>query len=383
MRILLVNDFKEMVGGTEKYLYTLAEELKQAGHAVEYYFGTDNYERSMNNRDKLSGLLRRLINLKHIFQMQKKIIEFKPDVIHVQNMFNELSPFILLGVGKIPVVVTVHDYQIVQAVSNPTARNDRSCHREICAGCTNCVGLKGAIYERIKRFIHTPLIKRINTLIAPSDWCATVLRKGGVQNKTIQMYNGFRDLFAKTKRERKQMVFIGRLDAEKGVSVLLSAISLVDDYSPSTDLIIIGDGPAREDLEDYVKQHKTKRKIRIVGKMSNQRANQELYKAVFLVVPSTWPENLPTVCIEALQAKVPIIASNIGGIPEIVIDGFNGLLFRSNDAQALSIAMKRLLVDSELREKLSQNSAEVLQKFSINSHISQLNKLYTSVVSVT
>jgi glycosyltransferase involved in cell wall biosynthesis len=146
----------------------------------------------------------------------------------------------------------------------------------------------------------------------------------------------------------KTLVFAGRLGPQKALGTLLHALVEV----PDATLVVAGDGPEREPLEQLTRTLGLDGRVTFLGAVPRERVLRLFGAADACVVPSAW-ENLPHTVVEALAVGCPVIATSVGGVPEVVRDGENGLLVAPGDSRALANAIARLLSDDALRERLS------------------------------
>jgi glycogen synthase len=163
----------------------------------------------------------------------------------------------------------------------------------------------------------------------------------------------FEDPFAGIGRPR--VLFAGRLAPQKGVSTLVAAAGLLK--HPSAQVLLVGDGPERKALEKEAKRIRVGDRFHFVGFVAHERLPAAMAHADLLVLPSIY-EELGTVLLEAMQAALPIVASNIGGIPDVIEDGVNGLLVSPGEPEALARAIDRLLADRDLARRLSEGAQE-------------------------
>jgi glycogen(starch) synthase len=163
----------------------------------------------------------------------------------------------------------------------------------------------------------------------------------------------FEDPFAGMGKPR--ILFVGRLAPQKGVSTLVAAAGLLED--PSALVLLVGDGPERKALEKEARRIGVDDRVRFEGFVAHERLPALLAHAELLVLPSLY-EELGTVLLEAMQAGLPIVASQTGGIPEVIEDGVNGMLVPPGDPEALARAIDRLLADRDLARRLSEGARE-------------------------
>jgi glycosyltransferase involved in cell wall biosynthesis len=145
---------------------------------------------------------------------------------------------------------------------------------------------------------------------------------------------------------RDSLVFVGRLTEQKALPVLLDAVDRVD----GAQLTIVGDGPERSSLE-----RRASERVRFVGALPRDGVLAHLAGARAAVLSSAW-ENLPHAAVEALAVGTPVVSTAVGGVPEVVHDGENGLLVPPNDPDALAAAIRRVLEDDGLRDRLAANA---------------------------
>ena len=163
----------------------------------------------------------------------------------------------------------------------------------------------------------------------------------------------FEDPFAGVGKPR--VLFVGRLAPQKGVSALVAAADLLED--PSAQVLLVGDGPERPKLEREAKRIGVGYRLRFEGFVAHERLPAALAHADMLVLPSLY-EELGTVLLEAMQAGLPVVASNTGGIPDVIEDGVNGMLVPPGEPEALAHAINHLLADRDLARRLSEGAQE-------------------------
>ncbi len=148
------------------------------------------------------------------------------------------------------------------------------------------------------------------------------------------------------------LAFAGRLMAAKALDVALRAL----ERTPGVTLLVVGDGPDRAELERLSSTLGLDGRVRFLGGLSRDDVLRILFAADAALLSSRW-ENFPHLVVEALTVGTPVIATSVGGVPEIVRDGENGLLVPAGDADALAAAIGRLMDDADLRERLARAAA--------------------------
>ena len=172
------------------------------------------------------------------------------------------------------------------------------------------------------------------------------------------------------------IVCVGRLSSEKGHAGLLTAIASLHRDRP-VHLLLVGDGPSEASLRQQVGREGLGDVVTFAGRLDELATLRAIAGAELLVLPS-FMEGLPVVLMEAMALGVPVIASRVAGIPELVRDGESGLLFDPTDWSALAIAIGRLLDDRSLRERLAAaGRARVAAEFDIERAVAPLPALLT------
>ena len=349
MKILMVNKFHYLKGGSEKYYFDLAKLLEVNGHEVAFFsmkneknIKTKNKEYfveeiDLNSNNKLKAL-EVIYSKKNKKKMKEALDNFKPDIVHLNNFQRQLSASIIKPIKKkkIPIIFTAHD---VQAICPAITMIDS--YKNICEACmqgkyVNCIkkkcikssGLKsilGAIegvYYRMKKIYQ----KKIDYIVTPSEFYKTKLIEDGIkENKIIALHNfiDIKQYDLETKDEGYALYF-GRLSKEKGILNLIKAFSKTQNGM----LYIAGEGEEKENIEKLINENKLTHRVKLLGFLNSEEMKEYIRKCKFVVVPSIWYENCPYSIIETLAIGKPIIGSNIGGIPELVQDNINGFTFK-------------------------------------------------------
>lgn len=377
MRILHINDYKEKIGGAEVYMYAVMEELSKRGHHIKL-FTSDVTEKDYSYRIKHicpKDYLNRLFNVDSYSRIKHVATSFKPDIVHVHGIFNELSPSIIFALKRYPIVMTVHNNQILSPLPISVGKDGTPCKQEVCRGCRNCVGWKGAVFEYIKRYIHQFLLRGIKLYICPSNYMCDKLQQNGLRN-VFRLANGIKLLEHKPIRNFNTILFIGQLINEKGVDVLIRAMAEVVKEYPEAHLLIAGEGSEKQFCIKLVHELHLESNIKFLGKIHQADVNQLYNDVVFTVVPSIIPDNFPTVCLESMSAGRPVIGSAMGGIPEMIEDGKSGCLVEPASYMALAEKIVCLLSDIKLTEKMSEYCIHKSYEYSLENHVKRLENIY-------
>lgn len=174
-----------------------------------------------------------------------------------------------------------------------------------------------------------------------------------------------------------RLTAVGRLDAVKGIDVLLSALEMVLPMQPQTRLALIGDGPDRERLEQRVNDLRLTDHVDFLGYLGQAEVRQE-FRHTDVFVLSSFAEGVPVVLMEAMAARVPVIATNVMGVPELVEDGVVGHLVPPGDAAALADRVRDLIAVGPAERRLmgERGRRRVEQQFDVDIEAAKLAALF-------
>lgn len=402
MKILLVNKFHYLKGGSEKYYFDLAKLLKEHGHEVAFFsmqdeknIKTDCKEYFVENSDMNSKNIFKALDViyskKNKKAMEKALDDFKPDIVHLNNFQRQLSASIIKPIKKrnIPIVFTAHDLQAICPAIVMLDNEKNICDKCINGKYMNCIkgkciknsslkSLLGAIegkYYRNKKIYP----KQIDKIITPSEFYKEKLEEDGIKSEKIEALHNFIDIddYNVKIEDEGYALYYGRIIKEKGVLNLIKAFKNIKNYQ----LYIAGDGPDIEKVKKYIKDNKLEDKIKLLGFLNSDEVKKYVRKARFIVVPSVWYENCPYSVLETLVMGKPIIGSNLGGIPELVKDNENGLIYKYNDIKELEDKMQELFDNKEKAMQLGKKAKENAKKdFSKELYYNKIMDVYKEVL---
>lgn len=332
MKILLVNKYWYIRGGAERVVFDTKKVLEDTGHEVEI-FGM-RHEKNIIENDyfideidyKDANVFKKIIyGCKSIYnkdaknKFEKCVQDFKPDVVHFHNIYHQLS-FSLLDIVKkykIPSVMTLHDYKMVSPNYNLYHHghiDENSCGKNYYK-CIfdNCMGYVGqSIFATIEMYVRTwkKYESYIHTYISPSEFLRQKFVDVGFK-KNIEVIPNPLDVavYKCTVTAGDGVVYFGRLSDEKGVCI----ISEIARKIPNIHYTMIGDGPLRVMLKE-----KNIANVDIIGYKTGDELSTLVSGARLIIMPSQWYENYPMTILEAKAMGKPVIASDIGGIGEML-----------------------------------------------------------------
>ena len=342
MKILQINKFHYPRGGSERYVFELSKLLEDHGHEViqfsmaddkNYYSKYSQYFIKPVDLDKfnLINIIKFFYNYEAVKNLKKLIKDERPDIAHLHNIAHQISPAIIkvLKNHKIPIIQTLHDYKLIC----PNAKlYSRGLICEQCRGGRyyNCFLKKCSHNSWTKSFLamseaylNNKILKYYNSVdlfIAPSQFMKNICVKFYIPENKIKLIYNF--IGAETeavedimeKNEPAYLLYFGRLSEEKGIDVLLAALKILNN---KIKLKIAGAGPDYKKCQSLIAQYKLNAQAELVGPKYGAELRQIIKQAKAIIIPSLWPENLPYSALEALALGKIIIASHMGGLPEI------------------------------------------------------------------
>jgi glycosyltransferase involved in cell wall biosynthesis len=339
MRILKVHNYYTGAGGEDTVFHSETALLRSRGHEVTEYIEHNKRIESMN---KASVALQTLWSHSSYQKLKGVLREMKPDVVHFHNTFPLISPSAYYACHdvRIPVVQTLDNQRLICPASS-FYRNGKLCLD--CLGKTPpWPGVFHACYH--DSHLHTAIIAsmltlhrwistwqiRIDAFLCSTQFYRDLFERAGLPSEKLVVMPHFVQEESQSdfvKKTRDYAVFVGRLDPEKGVNTLLEAWRHLD-----FPLKIRGNGRLDEAARRFVRTSNM-HKVEFLGLMTEHELSDLIGNARFLVMPSEgYYETFGMVIIEAYSRGVPVVASNIGVVPELVSDKLTGLLFEPGNA---------------------------------------------------
>ena len=312
--------------------------------------------------------------------LRRLVRRFRPDVVHFHTV-GEFSPSVLLAARGVPFIVTVHGPEdfTLELLPWQLPASDYKHHSYQWGDITT----KGRLRYAYLRFFQRPLyllaLRKCARFVAPSRFMAHVLAEEAPAQLIEQIYNGIDLPEPLPVTTESRLLFVGRLEAVKGVDVLLRAFARVRRSHPGAELVLIGDGEQREDLEQLVDDLGARDAVRFLGWIGEEEVRSAMAESTAVVIPSVWPENLPTVALEAMGVGRAIVASRVGGMPELIKDGQTGLLTRPYDVNDLARALSTVLDDPALARHMGERAHGQSDTFSMTHFVPALVDLYERV----
>lgn len=404
MKVLLVNKFFYLRGGDTRVFFSRAKLLKKNGHDVsffsmlsrdnpdtpysDYFVSNIDFNAKLGLLGNLKAAGRALYSYEARNKISRLIRDERPDIAHLHNICHHLSPSIIdaLKTAGVPVVMTLHDYKLVCPAYSMLSRGvpcerckQGKYYHCFFRKCTKGSALK-SLLNTIEMYLHHRFLHiydKVDVYISPSRFLVDKVREMGFSGKVVCLpnYIDISEHEPSYDLESNSIVYVGRLSEEKGVDTLIDAVRGLD-----IELKIIGDGPMRNELQRKVAGCGINN-VRFLGFLNGPELQSEVKKSIFAVSPSRCYENSPNSVLEAFALGKPVVGARIGGIPELVIDGFSGLTFEPGNAADLREKIESLVSDESLVSLMGRNARDLVRKnHSPATHYTGLMDIYNNLL---
>lgn len=380
MRIgMMVDVYKPHISGITNYISLNKKFLEQLGHEVFVFtFGNEDYTDDETNIIRSPGMP--LLNTGYYvslnYSRQARSLIRSMDVVHVHHPF--LSGSLALRYCRprgIPVIFTNHTrYDLYTRAYLPV--------------------LPDVIGETAMEAYLPVFCRACDLVISPSPGMRDVLRRFGVDVQIEVVPNGvdlqpFRKREAARKREELGLspetvllIYVGRLGPEKNVPFLLRSFAGAAQAYDNIGLLLVGDGPERDNLEDRVQYMKLGDKVKFTGLLPYEQLPGYMALADAFVTASV-TEVHPLTVIEAMAAGLPVLGIDSPGVGDTIEDGVTGYLAPEEDLASFTAKLVRLVTDHEDRQRMAQQASQQVARYAIESTVQQVLGLYQQVVQST
>jgi glycosyltransferase involved in cell wall biosynthesis len=401
----VANKFWYRRAGLERVMFDEIGWLEDAGHEVAH-FSTQHPENdaspwsdyfapylelglqnTLTSGEKATAVKRMFWNTAAASRFARLLRDFRPDVVHVHGIHRQISPSILLEARRagVPVVQTLHDYHPICASGDLLFAGRRACDPPHC-GSLNvlpCI-LHGCVHQsRAKSALGAAdlLWRRwvirseqlVDTFISPSRYLVRIVTAGGISRRPIHVLPNAIPAPAHMPDERpgEAFVYAGRLSREKGLATLVRAAE-----AARVTLLVAGTGPLEKALKAQAPHG-----VRFLGRLPGDEVDRLLAGSRAAVVPSEWAENAPMAVLEPMALGRPVIATRMGGIPEQIRDGIDGVLVDAGDELQLAAALRVLADDAALADRLGRSARDrAISTFSPQAHLDGLLDVYSAIM---
>jgi glycosyltransferase involved in cell wall biosynthesis len=383
LRILVVQNHYIGFAGDDVVVANESSLLSAKGHEVSLW--------SVHNKDLITLRSRIHTALSLTYSRQSKaglsrhITEFRPDVMHCHNLFPQItvSAYDAAAEAGIPIVQTLHDFRSVCCINGFLFRNGRIC--ELCVAGSSYWGAWHRCYRDswLGSFVTAhaldrqrragTLQQRVECFIALSEPSRRQFIAAGLPEERIVVKPNFMsDPGTPPGCSRHGALFVGRLSPEKGLQTLVKAWEGIE-----FPLRILGGGP----LRPYISPDLS-RWISVLGHRPHAEVGPAMRQARFLVMPSEYIEGFPMVIVEAFANGLPVIASRLGTMADVIEDGVTGLHFTAGDPDDLAAKVAWAITHYDRMAEMGSAARRVYEKrFSEETNYDALLTIYRDAIS--
>jgi glycosyltransferase involved in cell wall biosynthesis len=378
MRILIAHNAYQHRGGEDMVVESEITLLRAHGHEVAEY---------RRHNDEITGMSRVALFGQTVWSsrtevdIEKYVADFRPEVIHVHNTLPLISPSLYYAAGKarVPVIQTLHNFRMLcpQAMFLRDGKVCEDClgnlpWRGVVRGCYRDSKAQSAVIAGMlvtHRVLGT-YRNKITRYIALNEFCRKKFIEGGLSSEQISVKPNFADIPVSDDVTRHGGLFVGRLSAEKGISILAGAMRQL----PKCDLKIIGSGSEEAVFNLLGNTQK-------LGFLPRDKIFSHMRSSAYLLMPSICYENFPLTLVEAFACGLPVIASRLGSMAELIEDGKTGLLFDSGSAEDLAKKIAWAEANSLAIGEMGRNARrEYEEKYTPSKNHDQLMQIYIQAI---
>lgn len=404
MRILICCNVypPKFVGGAELIAHYQGVALRAAGHDVRVFAGDTHTAapRYATSDDDYEGIPVRRIrltaedfnpghaNFSHPAVERcftALLCEFRPDVVHFHNLIGLSVTIVRLArEAGARTIVTLHDYWGFCFKNTGMKSESEQCiDATSCHECRQHIddGRARRIPMRMRQDYFRLLADGVDAFVSPSRYLADRYVAAGFPSARMHVvWNGIDvERFARVRRapsnHEMRLTFVGHFGGHKGVHTLLEALPFVSRRT-NVRINLVGDGEERGEYERVLASNGCGQHVRFWGKLDNRRMEEVYADTDVLVLPSIWHENQPVSVTEAMASGCPVIASDMGGSRELVVDGVTGYLFKAGDATQLAERICRFVDDPSLLERMGRYGRQRMRPCSFQSQVLELLRIY-------
>ncbi len=398
MTVLKVSQNYYVKGGSDSYFFALSELLKSRGCEVVPFAAVD--KRNLVSEwsgyfplgadfesPGLADLLKYVYSVDAKEKLRRLLSVKRFDVAHMHIYYGKITSSILsvLREAGVPTVQTLHEYKLACPVYSFT-RDGKIC--EDCKGghfwkatlnrC-NRNSLSRSALSTVEAYVSSYLgnIDKVDRFIAVSNFIARKMVEHGVPQEKISVVHNFVDStkFEPATSPGDYFLYFGRIEWLKGVKTMIDAFAINSEIP----LYIVGDGNAKVEVERYV-QDNCIDNVKLLGFRSGRDLHELIRGSVATLLPAEWYENCPMSVLESLALARPVIGTRIGGIPELITDGEDGLIVDVASVEQLANAVRALWGDRIGAALMGiKGRRKVVEAFNADEHLSKILKIYKSL----
>jgi glycosyltransferase involved in cell wall biosynthesis len=376
---LVAHNRYQNAGGEDAVMQAEITMLRSAGHAVTQY---ERSNEAIGEMGSVALARQTLWSSESYREVTRLIRTVQPDVIHTHNTFPLISGSVFWAAAraKVPVVQTLHNFRLLCAQAMflrdgqvceaclgklPWRGVLRKCYRESTVQSAALVGML-ALHRTIGTYRD-----KVTRYIALSEFSRDKFVQGGLPRDKIAVKPNFADIPPPGENPRAGALFVGRLSHEKGMQVLADALRT----SRNPECTIIGAGLGESLFRGDAR-------IRLLGWQDQEVVHRRMREAAYLLLPSVCYEQCPRALVEAFACGLPVIASRLGPLAELVEEGKTGLLFQAGSARELAEKIAFARANPQAMRQMGANArAEYEAKYTQQRNYQQLLSIYRDAIA--
>jgi len=364
-----------ILGGAEIFAHSLSNELSKRGYDVTL-LGYSKSDYSSNVGDFRRRY--KVVTSPSIGRFLDRLIV----PLHAANLIKGVD-----NLGGDPIVISIMSHSSLLGYMLARKLSSK-CHIISFSGGDAAISsMTGIWLEKIRLdyYLYSKLAIAVNRswsiFVATTNLMKKQMMKVGIKEDRIVLIPRFvEDRFFQVDPtdgilEESRIVFVGRFSREKGIKTLMNAFNMVVKKVPEAKLRLLGEGPMRSYIEKHVQRRGLQRNVEIVGRVPYERIDMYLGDSTVFVLPSL-NEGLPNALLQAMAAGLPVVASRVGGIPEVVRDGVDGILVNPGSPYELAKGITSLLMDRERAIRLGRNAKASAERYGVDKVIRKYAALF-------
>lgn len=386
MKVLHIHHLYRSFGGGEQYLLDLCNILEEKGHRTVII--SSRHQKNYHREGRREYFIDSSFGLKSGLKMWKAVRDIvcqeNPDLIHLHETLVFLSPFIIRKLMRFkPTVQTLHTSFYFCPKGSKILPNQEICSyamgcKCITSGCLREINLRLALNMLWRKWVT----RKVDCVVVPSQYIKEEAVRNRIASEKVTVIPHFTEKNLRNEYvepEGNTILFVGRTDPLKGIRELIGALSFIRAKTWKAYILLTGDG-----LEEYEKMAQDagiKERVFFLNNLDYTDLDKYYQKASVLVFPSMSPESFGLVGIEAMSFGRPVVAFDVGGPREWLVDGKTGFLVKRGDVKGLSLRMDQLLGESLMAKKMGlEGQKRVNERYRKEVHFNRLFTLYEEVI---
>lgn len=388
MHILIVCDYYQPIGGTEQYIISISQALEESDHRVSVIYGIKT-DKTLNIGIRSEHFIPEIAQAagplpdRTLRDLAGILRSTRPDVAYVHNVAN--ADLVEAISAMLPTIRYIHDHRFFCPKGDKLFLLTRkTCSRPFGIGCYLNTLWRGCLHPF--PHISLPLIHRLRRsfdrhrrvrVVVASEYMRNCLVKNGMAPASIETIPYFSSFLGTSDPKfGNDVLFAGRVIRQKG---LLQLIRSMKAWPDDLRLLVAGDGPVMPRALKAVETLNVKQRVCFLGNLTHSELQHYYANCLCVAVPSLWDEPFGIVGIEAMSFSKPVVAFNVGGIPDWLAHGINGYLAPPNNFAALGRFIRQLHEDRPSARRMGAAGRRIyLERFTRERHLAELLHLFGS-----